>query len=104
MTNTPEQPAPETDVPEMVERVARAMCFALAGRYCGGDGCQHTCEAPWRNHVHMERDEMARAAIEAMREPTTTMINAGMRHQGVDLAAEYRAMIDAALGKDSTDD
>lgn len=79
---------------EMIERVAAAML---------------TAEAEWvrREFVGMEdlaiknfaplAAAMARAAIEAMREPTKQMVDAGMIHCGVDLASEYRSMIDEAL-------
>lgn len=59
----------------MIERVAEAI------KNCKEDGY----------------NAVARAAIEAMREPTKTMLKAGMREQGTTLQAEYIAMIDAAL-------
>ncbi|GEM_PF-4194625 len=45
------------------------------------------------------RIPMARAAIKALREPTKEMLDAGMAEEGVDLASEYRAMIDAILSE-----
>lgn len=81
---------------EMIERVARALCKA--------DGCDPDHESPdqidagiklWTRYV---RD--ARAAIEAMREPTEAMSEA-VKPLGLcrteDAAEIYRAMIDAAL-------
>jgi len=65
---------------EMVERVALAIS--------GGDDPASILA------IHRSR---ARAAIEAMREPTKEMLDAGMIHCGVDLRSEYCAMIDEAL-------
>lgn len=91
-----------TDVPEMVERVARALCEASGGHWTDGHGRTDTRNA-WRH--------AARAAIEAMREPTAAMLrqvdNPGDPIDGsgaMDATeAEYLwgAMINAALGKKS---
>ena len=57
--------------------------------------------------------EAARAAIEAMREPTEAMMDAGWNAQpeddidgplSVSVRAPYRAMIDAALGEEEKSD
>ncbi len=43
-------------------------------------------------------DELAKAAIEEMREPTEEMVVAGCRHENLgDMAGRWAAMIDAAL-------
>ena len=41
-----------------------------------------------------------RASLAAARQPTEAMIEAGMKEAAVDLASEYRAMIDTALQED----
>lgn len=64
----------------MIERVALAIS--------GGDDAASILA------IHRHR---ARAALEAMREPTDDMLDAGMIHCGVDLKSEYSAMIAAAL-------
>lgn len=70
---------------EMVERVANAIFNAMDAT----DGLYGTAA-----------EKYARAAIEAMREPTTPMIDASV---AIDRYAcpseEWRAMIDAALGR-----
>lgn len=92
----------------MVERVAMAM-FRQA--YADAtDGARPADNDPeW-----MEYTSQARAAIEAMREPTPEMIEAGMDYDERELnirfgrapsveecqAGEWNAMIDAALGKE----
>ena len=76
---------------EMIDRVARALDPG-AFQMTGGDS------ADAREDARI----MARAAIEAMREPTKAMIDAGMQHEGIDLRSEYCAMIDAALNAPST--
>lgn len=65
----------------MVERVARAIA-----RKNTGSGIN------WPSFV-----EEARAAIEAMREPTDAMVNAGQWQ--IDPVALYRGFIDAALSE-----
>ncbi len=82
-----------TDVPEMVERVARAL-----------DEAQPRYEP---RHDLVDLRVMARAAIEAMREPTEAMKSADLGNGHtcagyLDMYSAptvYRAMIDAALGK-----
>lgn len=74
---------------EMVERVARALCQRKNG---------------WRNDPgfidrqwHLDIED-ARAAIEAMREPTEAMVEVGRRHEPqIGIEGIYRDMIDAAL-------
>ena len=67
----------------VVERVARA----IAEGWKGG----------WDDVAHREAFRAdARAAIEAMREPTDAMVRAG--HLGA-TAAAWRAMVDAALAE-----
>jgi uncharacterized protein YaiI (UPF0178 family) len=81
-----------TDAPlfkNMVERVARAMAANPPGEwYEERDG-----------KTILARDLMptARAAIEAMREPTEAMIEARFRTLGNGGQSEWQAMIDAAL-------
>ena len=77
---------------EMVERVARAICKQRTGIRSG-------YETFSQNDI-----ELARAAIEAMREPTSEIIKA--HHVVPDdtdftdrAARNWSAMIDAALGK-----
>jgi hypothetical protein len=92
----------------MVERVARAMApmFAEAGNYwC--NGVEWTDCPPATCQCRRMAFEAARAAIAAMREPTTAMQNAGWREidaqgfstEDTEVAPIYRAMIDAALGE-----
>lgn len=81
---------------EMVERVATAI-WAL---YRHTDCNEYDQLAPHAKHT---ADEMARAAIEAMREPTADMVDAG-RDVGPDAPyglsetiKRWEAMINAAL-------
>jgi len=69
---------------EMIERVAKAILE----------------EQRKNRSVFPSNIDLARAAIEAMREPTCDMLNAGWRKDGWPLS--YRAAIDAALGKTDT--
>lgn len=92
----------QTPKSEMVERVARAI-YASAGRL--------PPEPPWEDADQEVRDwisDHARAAIEAMREPSEAMIDSGVAFAlNVSLGGDYRwtdyvrdkhrAMIDAAL-------
>lgn len=71
---------------EMVERVARAMFEADRGG--SWDDVRENSKAMWRS--------FARAAIEAMREPTEAMINVGWRSMN-DERLPWEVMIDAAL-------
>lgn len=85
MTNTPTRP--ET----MVERVARAI----------HDASHKELGFSWAKEMRMAQ---ARAAIEAMREPTGEMLEAGWERARPYLGLEttkqtYRAMINAALGE-----
>jgi hypothetical protein len=89
---------------DMVERVARALCRRQAERSAAPalsewEMGQHV-DAWWPDCV-----DDARAAIEAMREPTNYMETAayGVRDPHSDFTAPstlYRAMIDAALTKE----
>lgn len=76
---------------EMVERVARAIYFRGDDQ---GDTAWHHCQL-WHRDVAREQ---ARAAIEAMREPTEAMVKAayGRERTGTE-RGNWRAMIDAAL-------
>lgn len=74
-------------VSEMIERVKKALIEVELDRYPG--------EA-------IDSERMARAAIEAMREPTTSMVVAGLECSHIDLASEWRAMIDAVLKQEET--
>lgn len=88
-----------TDVPEMVERAARAI--VQADEQNGGP--------PWDRLMAMGKHvagpvyDRARAAIETLYEPTAEMraaaARAFSRPEGADLDAALWAMIDAALGK-----
>lgn len=81
----------------MVERVARALCVAA-----GHDPDSPTCDVfslddpdciyPWAGFR-----AQARAAIEAMREPTDEMKAVVYWVENSDLPSGWRAMIDAAL-------
>lgn len=71
---------------EMVEQVARGLAEFYDYEF---DELSPQSKDHWR--------EAARAAIEAMREPTEAMIKAGLQHEAIDLASEYRAMINEAL-------
>lgn len=73
---------------EMVERVAKAIAMHW--------GCApQTYDL--NPDVRKDWAGYARAAIEAMREPTPNMILAGMETDAEMTAIAYRAMIDAAL-------
>ncbi len=76
----------------MVERVARVL--QDQGNAGGTPLADFERQPPgWQEHHR----RLARAAIEALREPTEAMLAAGMAEAEVDLASEYRAMIDSAL-------
>lgn len=70
---------------EMVERVARAVA--------------EFNEFSWEHCAQSHWIDLARAAIEAMREPTEEMIRVGVKydHECAEADGIYRAMIDAAL-------
>lgn len=78
-----------SDVPEMIERVARAMALSI--------GAGWLPQPMPQSHLHHWRG-LARAAMEAMREPTEEMVELW---DGVHPPPDeiYRAMIAAALGK-----
>lgn len=75
---------------EIVERVAEAIRYATSARGLDSD--------MWRNDAEF----IARAAIEAMREPTEAMLDAvdagGRDYFGGETAERYSKMIDAAVG------
>lgn len=81
---------------DMIERVARAIC---KDRYLDGG----TDDDGWSDLTEMQREDYrgnARAAIEAMREPTGEMCEAGDAYLvggKEDLRQVFRAMIDEAL-------
>lgn len=78
---------------EMIERVARAICRS---GICGPR--EHLDEQENLNWRKFELE--ARAAIEAMREPTPDMLYAGAQtYQGITFSGvpSWTAMIDAAL-------
>lgn len=103
---------------EMVERVARA----IFGAWATDVGSSHSweeleqatvvaseVEAPTLHQMHRQAYAEARAAIEAMREPTEAMklagevplINSGPQDDAWSLSsAAYRVMIDAALASE----
>jgi len=75
----------------MIEKVARAL-------YCEriGDPDYDFEDDPrgWSRSMHIAQ---ARAAIEAMREPTEAMENAAITYGDSPILLTYEAMIDAAL-------
>jgi hypothetical protein len=72
---------------QMVERVAKAI-----GDHFYADVRPDTTPELWASCL-----DAARAAIEAMREPTAEMVAAVGSDYGAALEATYQAMIDAAL-------
>jgi hypothetical protein len=83
----------------MVERVAKAMLEDLKLR--PSDGGEHGClvlaEPPDRNVVlrgHVWLDQLASAAIAAMREPTPRMLDIANSKSGL---TAWKKMIDEAL-------
>jgi hypothetical protein len=97
----------------MVEHVARALAHEAAERFYFADpgmfnlkfpgGLREYCDANWEKYA-----DDARAAIEAMREPTRLMVCDGgdfvvERQIDEDIRNCWRAMIDAAL-KETQDD
>lgn len=90
---------------KMVERVARALCreaeemtTQMNGEQCwrtlGFPSLEAWTAAVWPNYV-----PAARAAIEAMREPTEAMVAAYDAHDLALVASGYDAMIDAVLAE-----
>jgi len=92
----------DTPTPEMVERVARAICLNRGGQCdCHDAG---SCFA-LSEHLLTESNptfHQARAAIKAMLEPTEVMVAAAApAHEGERIMHKvaYRLMIDAALSE-----
>ena len=81
---------------EMIERVARAICLARGG--LDPDAKQIGSKAL----VWEAFSDQARAAIEAMREPTDAMKAAASEPKNSDWDEIWHPMIDAALNPDST--
>lgn len=87
----------------MVERVARALCLQE-----GEDPNQETPYHPKVTHLWQHYVPSARAAIEAMREPTREMLAVGKRSSCADdiyltvdeVSAIYSAMVEAALNEE----
>lgn len=73
---------------EMVERVAEAIAIS------GNGGTWDDWYNEDQREFHRKR---ARAAIEAMREPTESMVEAGWNAPGDQPQTHWEAMIDAAL-------
>jgi len=92
----------DTPTPEMVERVARAICFNRGGKCeCHDRGA---CFAPIENLLSKSNptSHQARAAIKAMLEPTEVMVAAAApAHDGERIMhrVAYRLMVDAALSE-----
>lgn len=97
---------------DMVERVARALCKADGknpdalepGDAFGTDG--HMRNGDPAHSLWREWNERAVAAIEAMREPTDEMIEAGVtadfgKNLGERVTFAHQAMINAALQKET---
>lgn len=81
---------------DMITRVAKAICVASGHPWeFAGSGYRETCI------------DFARAALDAMREPTPEMVSAGMGEvpedgsEYEDVEDAWRAMIDAALSQDT---
>lgn len=83
---------------EMVERVARAICATIPGT---GNVDEHF--SPPNRAAAQEWYKIARAAIEAMREPTPEMYDAvsdsGKMWRETNSAEVYRTMIAGALNE-----
>lgn len=85
---------------EMVERVARAICARTCRlRGIRGKSCPDNspCGATRNQLILTDLWPEARAAIEAMREPTDGMMDAGWGQRGERAKDIWRTMIDAAL-------
>ena len=79
---------------DMIERVARALFVKTKE-----EACSRGIQSSWENCPIKENYmALARAAINAMREPTRAMHEAGLATTGMP-SNTYRDMIDAALGK-----
>lgn len=98
----------------MIERVAAALWFDHVDQHGYPNGLPTwdeltTCPELDRAGVAETFRSYARAAIEAMREPTEAMVEAGRQapcetggivySRGPEVASIYRAMLDAALTK-----
>jgi len=88
----------------MVEKVARAICAHM-----GEEPDQKTPYHPKRKFVWEHYIDTARVAIEALREPTKLMKEAGDDNSGFDgyvnsfdPTIPYQAMIAAALNEEAT--
>ena len=85
-----------TDVPEMIERVARAL---VSSEGDDPDALIHTMKG--KTPVWTLGVEQARAALAAIREPTEPMLQASEREWDGRMSARsagvWQAMIDAAL-------
>jgi hypothetical protein len=85
---------------DMIERVARAMCEQCAAEFGGPVKLE---ESP----AHEAWISSARAAIEAMREPTEAMCEFAednFDRNGDHIAVCHRAMMTAALATQNTED
>lgn len=90
---------------EMIERVA-ALLMDEVKIHCGDDRCTCFSERErWDCVVRVSPEQIARSLIEAMREPTATMLEAeslqvhAVRTVVTIKGSIWRATIDAALGK-----
>lgn len=88
------------DIPEMVERVARAVCQAELVRFGGLSISQMSVlvHRNWRRHV-----DVAEAVLGAMRNPTDAMVQSAVsvyrsERDPDDMIADWQIMIDRALG------
>lgn len=88
----------------MVEKVARAICRSMLQDPDIDYEVHHQdgLVKGWKMY-----ESEAKAAIEAMREPTEPMLDAGVRHHNNDklylkesVSCQWDAMIDAALGEE----
>ena len=93
---------------EMIEQVARAICsercllkeLRLSVEPClNSNGTRGPCSAKKYQLLLSGRCAQAKAAIEAMRNPTDAMVQAGI-DEGHKCGNWYPAMIDAALKGD----
>lgn len=85
---------------EMIERVAKALSIA-DGNHPDARSNDEDEHPMWTLYLGD-----ARAAIEAMREPTGNMLDAGWEHTGdpcwkENVADAWRAMVNVALGQSS---
>lgn len=90
---------------EIIERVAKAICEAYGhewrtGTYPAMTGQNFEMEDHDADRLNNGWRHIARAAIEAMREPTLSMVHAGA-WAGPFTIDRYMAMIDSALSQDT---